>query len=53
MALISAAVMEDSRAVVALVSDDYGVSTLVFASFDGRNILTEWQTSEAIVSVEA
>ena len=44
--------MEDTRAEVALVADDDRVSAQVFAPVDGRNILTELETSEAVIGIE-
>ena len=44
--------MEDSSAVVALVSDDKSVSTNVFASFGLRNVLIELNTTLTIDGIE-
>ena len=51
--LVSAAVVEDTRAEVALVNDDNQVSTVIFASFDGRNIVVKFaDTRQTILSIE-
>ena len=51
--MVSAAVVEDTRAEVALVNDDNQVSTVIFASFDGRNIVVKFaDTRQTILSIE-
>ena len=45
--------MEDTRAEVALITDDDRVSAEVFAPVDGRHVLTELETGEAVIGIEA
>ena len=52
MALVSAAVVKDTKSQVALVSDDDLVSTAVFASLDGRNVLVKLNTTQTVISIE-
>jgi hypothetical protein len=51
-ALVGATVVKDTRAEIALVADDDRVSTEVFAPVDGRNILTQLKTGEAVIGIE-
>ena len=44
--------MKDTRAEVALVADDDRVSAKIFAPVDGRNVLTELKTGEAVIGIE-
>jgi hypothetical protein len=51
-ALVGAAVVEDTRAEIALVADDDRVSAEVFTPVDGRHVLTELKTGEAVIGIE-
>ena len=51
-ALVGAAVVEDARTEVALVVDDNGVSTQVFAPVDGRHVLVKLKTGETVIGTE-
>jgi hypothetical protein len=44
--------MKDTRTEVALVFDDDRVSAEVFAPVDGRHVLTELKTGEAVIGIE-
>jgi hypothetical protein len=44
--------VKDTRAEVALVADDDRVSAKIFAPVDGRNVLTELKTGEAVIGIE-
>ncbi len=50
--LVSAAVVKDTRAEIALVVDDDRVSAKIFAPVDGRNVLTELETGETVIGIE-
>ncbi len=51
-ALVGAAVVKDARTEVALIVDDNGVSTKVFAPFDGRLVLVKLQTGQTVIGTE-
>jgi hypothetical protein len=51
-ALVSAAVVEDTRAEITLVTDDDRVSAEVFAPVDGRNVLVKLETGETVIGIE-
>ncbi len=51
-ALVGAAVVENTRAKVALVADDDRVSTEVFAPVYGGNVLVKRETCETVISIE-